>query len=150
MRSGMKREVKKSYSWKSKIVKDTLSSRQIFFGCPPKNWGVDGSMSELMDSHSCWCGWMWRCSVCTVYVCVCVCVWGGGCWHSLLLHLADDVGRDGRVEVDGVVSKPLRAFVAFTTPALEGLPNADLSAVAVLGVVLDTIHILKQEDQCLG
>lgn len=65
-----------------------------------------------------------------------------GCWHSSLLHLADDVGRDGRVEVDGVVSKPLRAFVTFTTPALKGLTNADLSAVAVLGVVLDTIHIL--------
>lgn len=72
MRSGMKREVKKSYSWKSKIEKDKLSSRQMFFGCPPKNWGEDGSKSELMDSHSCWCGWMWRCSVCTVYTCVCV------------------------------------------------------------------------------
>lgn len=67
-----------------------------------------------------------------------------GCWHSSLLHLADDVGRDGRVEVDGVVSKPLRAFVTFTTPALKGLTNADLSAVAVLGVVLDTIHILQK------
>ncbi len=74
MRSGMKREVKKSYSWKSKIEKDKLSSRQTFFGCPPKNWGEDGSESELMDRHSCWCGWMWRCSVCTVYTCVCVCV----------------------------------------------------------------------------
>lgn len=77
-----------------------------------------------------------------------MCVWG--CWHSLLLHLADDVGRDGRVEVDGVVSKPLRAFVAFTTPALEGLPNTDLSAVAVLGVVLDTIHILQRRAETRG
>lgn len=61
---------------------------------------------------------------------------------TLLLHLTDDVSRDGGVKVDGVVSKPLRAFVAFTTPALEGLANANLSAMAVLGVVLDTIHIL--------
>lgn len=69
---------------------------------------------------------------------MCVCV----CWHSLLLQLADDLCRDRRVEVDGVVSEPLRAFVAFTTPALEGLANADLSAVTILGMVFDTIHIL--------
>lgn len=78
------------------------------------------------------------------------CIYTWGCWHSLLLHLADDVGRDRRVEVDGVVSKPLRAFVAFSTPALEGLPNADLSAVAVLGVVLDTIHILQRRAETRG
>lgn len=63
---------------------------------------------------------------------------------TLLLHLTDDVSRDGGVKVDGVVSKPLRAFVAFPTPALEGLANANLSAMAVLGVVLNTVHILKQ------
>lgn len=65
---------------------------------------------------------------------------------TLLLHLTDDVSRDGGVKVDGVVSKPLRAFVAFTTPALEGLANANLSAMPVLGVVFDTIHILKQKE----
>lgn len=65
---------------------------------------------------------------------------------TLLLHLTDDVSRDRGVKVDGVVSKPLRAFVAFTTPALERLANTNLSAMAILGVVLNTIHILKQKE----
>lgn len=59
------------------------------------------------------------------------------------LHLADDVSGDGRVEVDGVVPQPLRRLVALPTATLEGLPNTNLSPVAVLGVVLDPIDILR-------
>lgn len=61
----------------------------------------------------------------------------------LLLHLADDVGGDGRVEVDGVVAETLRGFVALPTAALEGFAHPDLGPVAVLGVVLDPVHILR-------
>lgn len=69
----------------------------------------------------------------------------GECWlltPSLLLHLADDVSRDGWVEVDGVVAETLRCFVALPTPALEGFAHPYLGSVAVLGMILDPVHIL--------
>lgn len=84
----------------------------------------------------------WDVCGCTVLCILHVFVHADGLVGTLLLHLTDDVGRDGGMKVDGVVSEPLRAFVAFTTPALEGLANANLSAMAVLGVVLNSIHIL--------
>lgn len=61
----------------------------------------------------------------------------------LLLHLVD-VGGDWRVEVDGVVPQALGRLVALPTAALEGLADADLCPVAVLGVVLDPVHILNE------
>lgn len=61
---------------------------------------------------------------------------------ALLLHLADDVSRDRRVEVDGVVAQALGALVAFSAAAFKWLAHTDLCAVAVLGVILDTVHIL--------
>ncbi len=73
MRSGMKREVKKSYSWKSKIEKDKLSSRQTFFGMSSKKLRrrrvkvrVNGPPQLLvrMDVFCLYC----------IYACVCVCV----------------------------------------------------------------------------
>lgn len=70
----------------------------------------------------------------------------GECWsltRSLLLHLADDVSRDGWVEVDGMVAETLRRFVALPTPALEGLAHPYLGSVAVLGVIFDPVHILQ-------
>lgn len=66
---------------------------------------------------------------------------------ALLLQLADDVSRDGRVEVDGVVAQALRALVAFPTAAFKRLAHTDLSAVAVLGMILDTVHILRKTIQ---
>lgn len=69
----------------------------------------------------------------------------GGCWSliwSLLLHLGDDVSRDGWVEVDGVVAETLRCFVALPTPALEWFAHPYLGSVAVLGMILDPVHIL--------
>lgn len=66
---------------------------------------------------------------------------------ALLLHLADDVGRDGRVEVDGVVAQALGALVAFSAAAFKRLAHTDLCAVAVLGVILDTVHILRKTIQ---
>ena len=63
---------------------------------------------------------------------------------ALLLHLADDIGGHGRVEVDGVVTEPLRSLVALPAAALEGFPHADLGSVAVLGVVLDPVHVLHR------
>lgn len=63
---------------------------------------------------------------------------------ALALNLAQDLGGDGWVEVDGVVSQALRSLVALAAATLEGLPHTDLCAVAILGVVLDTIHILKR------
>lgn len=62
---------------------------------------------------------------------------------SLLLHLADHVSRDGRVEVDGVVAETLRCFVTLPTPALEGFAHLYLGSVAVLGVILDPVDILQ-------
>lgn len=64
---------------------------------------------------------------------------------ALLLHLADDVGRDGWVEVDGVVAQALGALVAFPAAAFKRLAHADLCAVAVLGVILDTVHVLRKK-----
>lgn len=58
------------------------------------------------------------------------------------MNLAQDFGGDGRVEVDSVVSQALRRLVALAAATLEGLPHSDLRAVAVLGVVLDAVHIL--------
>lgn len=62
--------------------------------------------------------------------------------HALALNLAQDLRGDGRVEVDGVMPQALGGLVALATATLEGFPHADLRAVAVLGVVLDTVHIL--------
>lgn len=62
------------------------------------------------------------------------------------MYLAQDLSGDRRVEVDSVVSQALRGLVAFATATLEGFPHTDLSAVAVLGVVLDTIHILEKQE----
>lgn len=69
----------------------------------------------------------------------------GECWsltRPLLLHLTDDVSRDGWVEVNGVVAETLRRFVALSTPALEGFTHPYLGSMAVLGMILDPIHIL--------
>lgn len=59
------------------------------------------------------------------------------------LNLAQDLRGDGRVEVDGVVSQALRGFVAFSAATLEGFSHTNLRAVAILGVVLDPVHILE-------
>lgn len=61
----------------------------------------------------------------------------------LALNLAQHLGGHGRVEVDGVVSQALRGLVALSTATLERFPHTNLGAVAVLGMVLDTIHILE-------
>lgn len=63
--------------------------------------------------------------------------------HGLLaLNLAQDLSGDRWVEVDGVVSQALRGLVALAAATLEGFPHTDLRAVAILGMVLDTVHIL--------
>lgn len=49
------------------------------------------------------------------------------------------------VEVDGVMSKALRGFIAFPTATLEGLSHTDLCPVPVFSMVLNTIHILKEK-----
>lgn len=69
-----------------------------------------------------------------------------GEWSAriLALDLAQDLGGDGWVEVDGVVPQALGGLVALPAATLEGLPDADLCAVAVLSVVLDPIYILQQ------
>lgn len=62
--------------------------------------------------------------------------------RALALNLAQDLGGDGRVEVDGVVSQALRGLVALAAATLKGFPHTDLRAVTILGVVLDAVHIL--------
>lgn len=66
--------------------------------------------------------------------------------QALTLDLAQDLSGDGRVEVDGVVPQALRGLVALPAATLEGFPYADLRAVAVLGVVLDAVHILRRPE----
>lgn len=66
------------------------------------------------------------------------------------MNLAQDLGGDRWVEIDGVVSQALRGLVALTTATLEGFPHTDLCAVAVLGVVFDTVHILKKRQGIRG
>lgn len=51
------------------------------------------------------------------------------------------------MEVDGVVPQTLGRLVALAAATLEGFPHTDLSAVAVLGVVFDAVHILMEEDK---
>lgn len=51
------------------------------------------------------------------------------------------------MEVDGVVPQALRGLVALATATLEGFPHTDLRAVAILGMVLDTIHVLKRQEE---
>lgn len=46
------------------------------------------------------------------------------------------------MEVDGVVAETLRCFVALPAPALEGFAHPYLGSMAVLGMILDPIHIL--------
>lgn len=46
------------------------------------------------------------------------------------------------MEVDGVMSKALRGFIAFPTATLEGLSHTDLRPVSVFSMILNTIHIL--------
>lgn len=64
--------------------------------------------------------------------------------RALALNLAQDLSRDGWVKVDGVVSQALWGLVALATATLEGFPYTDLCAVAILGVVLDAVHILRR------
>ncbi len=54
------------------------------------------------------------------------------------------------VEVDGVMSKALRGFIAFPTATLEGLSHTDLCPVPVFSMVLNTIHILKEKIEIKG
>lgn len=56
--------------------------------------------------------------------------------------LAEEVGGDRRVEVDGVVPQTLRGFVALPTPALKGFTHPYLFPVPVLGMILDPVNIL--------
>lgn len=63
------------------------------------------------------------------------------------MNLTQDLGGDGWVEVDGVVSQALRGLVALPTATLERLPHTDLCAVAILGVVFNTIHILERREK---
>jgi len=65
--------------------------------------------------------------------------------RALALNLAQDLGGDGRVEVDGVVSQALRGLVALAAATLKGFPHTDLRAVTILGVVLDAVHILTRQ-----
>lgn len=52
----------------------------------------------------------------------------------------------GWVEVDGMMSKALRGFIAFPTATLEGLSHTDLRPVSVFSMVLNTIHILEERE----
>lgn len=65
------------------------------------------------------------------------------------MDLAQDLRGDRRVEVDGVVSQALRGLVALAAATLKRLPHPDLRAVAILGVVLDTIHILGRPEEAI-
>lgn len=51
------------------------------------------------------------------------------------------------MKVDGVVAETLRGFVALPTPALKRFAHPNLGSVAVLGMVLDSVHILKSNRQ---
>jgi len=65
----------------------------------------------------------------------------------LLLHLPDNLSRHGGVEVDCVVPQALSCLVTLSTATLEGFAYTDLRSVAVLGVVLYTVHILSGRKQ---
>lgn len=60
----------------------------------------------------------------------------------LLLHLPDDLSRHGGMEIDCVVPQALSCLVTLSTATFEWFAYADLCSVAVLRVVLDTVHIL--------
>lgn len=70
--------------------------------------------------------------------------------RTLALNLAQDLSGDRRVEVDGVVSQALWSLVALSAATLERFPHTDLCAVTVLGMILDTIHILMRKKKSNG
>lgn len=65
----------------------------------------------------------------------------------LLLHLPDNLSRHGGVEIDCVVPQALSCLVTLSTATFEWFAYADLRSVAVLGVVLYTVHILWARKQ---
>lgn len=65
----------------------------------------------------------------------------------LLLHLPDNLSRHGGVEIDCVVPQALSCLVTLPATTFEGFAYADLRPVAVLGVVLYTVHILSVREQ---
>lgn len=60
----------------------------------------------------------------------------------LLLHLPDNLSRHGGMEIDCVVPQALSCLVTLSTATFEWFAYADLRSVAVLGMVLYTVHIL--------
>lgn len=65
----------------------------------------------------------------------------------MLCYLVNKVCRKRGVEVDGVVAQTLRSFVAFPAPAFKGFSHPYLGPVAILGMVLNPINILKEKDR---
>lgn len=65
----------------------------------------------------------------------------------LLLHLPDNLSRHGGVEIDCVVPQALSCLVTLSAATFEGFAYTDLCSVAILGVVLDAVHILRGRKQ---
>lgn len=60
----------------------------------------------------------------------------------LLLHLPDNLSRHWGMEIDCVVPQALSCLVTLSTTTFEWFAYTDLCSVAILGMVLYTVHIL--------
>lgn len=95
------------------------------FNCLKGCWMLPLKKVAVLKISNCWWGFL-----------------GTFVTSMLLLHLPDNLSRHGGVEIDCVVPQALSCLVTLSAATFEGFAYADLCSVAILGVVLDAVHIL--------
>lgn len=103
------------------------------FNCLKGCWMLPLKKVAVLKISNCWWGFL-----------------GTFVTSMLLLHLPDNLSRHGGVEIDCVVPQALSCLVTLSAATFEGFAYADLCSVAILGVVLDAVHILRAESKALG
>jgi len=100
------------------------------FNCLKGCWMLPLKKVAVLKISNCWWGFL-----------------GTFVTSMLLLHLPDNLSRHGGVEIDCVVPQALSCLVTLSAATFEGFASADLCSVAILGVVLDAVHILRGRKQ---
>lgn len=100
------------------------------FNCLKGCWMLPLKKVAVLKISNCWWGFL-----------------GTFVTSMLLLHLPDNLSRHGGVEIDCVVPQALSCLVTLSAATFEGFAYADLCSVAILGVVLDAVHILRGRKQ---
>lgn len=103
------------------------------FNCLKGCWMLPLKKVAVLKISNCWWGFL-----------------GTFVTSMLLLHLPDNLSRHGGMEIDCVVPQALSCLVTLSTATFEWFAYADLRSVAVLGVVLYAIHILRARKQSVS